>query len=64
MNKKDLLSYLIIIFITAVLWYAVETRANVFLKNEPIYITGDSCGGRMYTDWPCMNHAGCIKLGQ
>jgi|DEB0MinimDraft_4_1074332.scaffolds.fasta_scaffold39395_3 hypothetical protein len=31
---------------------------------EERYVTGNSCGGKMYSDWPCMNAEGCIKLGK
>ena len=32
------------------------------LKSRPRRITGNSCGGKMYSDYPCMEAEGCIIL--
>ena len=32
------------------------------LLEQPKYITGNSCGNKMYSDFPCMRHEGCIKV--
>jgi len=32
------------------------------LLEQPRYITGNSCGSKMYSDFPCMKHEGCIKV--
>jgi len=32
------------------------------LKSRPRRITGNSCGNKMYSDYPCMEAEGCIIL--
>ena len=32
------------------------------LKSRSRRITGNSCGGKMYSDYPCMEAEGCIIL--
>jgi hypothetical protein len=66
MDNSTITLALISLLLIAVWWLNNELNhldARVqMVEHKTEYITGNTCSGKLYSDWPCMNAEGCIKL--